>query len=84
MKPHQKAKLWREDHDLSVDELAELTGYSPKSIYWFEKGVTPPMRNHKGGHPHDRRHKPWVWQRYRMACAGVEAQLRTRKPFDWE
>ena len=80
---HHKAKSWRESHQLSVDQLSQLTGYSDKSIYWFERGETPPQRNAKGGNADDRRIKDWVWQRYKMACAGVQAGLKSGQGFDW-
>lgn len=78
-----KARRWREARGLSLDQLAGLTGYSVLSIRWMEKGVTPPLRRAKGGNPHDRSIAPWVFQRYRMACAGVDRQLKTGKPFAW-
>ena len=76
---HEKAKAWREKHGLSIDQLAELTGYGRRSLYWMERGQSPPNAT---------RAKPakvasWIWHRYRMICAGVEAQLASGKKFDW-
>ncbi len=68
---HNQARKWREARGLSINELADLTGYSPEAIRWFEKGKTPPNRNVKGGNAADRTIKPWVWLRYKMCCAGV-------------
>jgi transcriptional regulator with XRE-family HTH domain len=80
---HEKARAWRESRGLTTKRLAELSGYSECAIFWFEKGETPPMRNAKGGHAKDRRHKPWVWARYKAACSGVDRLLRTGKAFEW-
>ena len=78
MKQHEKAKAWRKRHKLTLAQLAHLTGYGPRNISWMERGETAP----NGSSP-ARPVPPWVWQRYRMMCAGVDAQLRTRKVFDW-
>lgn len=83
MNEYQKAKAWRERLGLTDKQLADLTGYSAKSIYWFERGLTPPARNAKGGNENDRQIKEWVLQRYRMACAGVEHELKTGHKFNW-
>lgn len=80
---HERAKRWRESHGLSLAQLADLTGYTEISLRWFEKGQTPPMRNAKGGHAADRRIKPWVWKRFKNACAGVDNRLKTGKSFEW-
>lgn len=79
MTEHERAKAWREKRGLSVDQLADLTGYGRRSVYWMERGESP---------PNGTRSKPapvasWVWQRFKMICAGVEAQLKTGKTFDW-
>ena len=78
MKEHDRAKEWRLKRNLSVNDLAELTGYGPRAIHWLEKGLTPP-----NGSAAARPVKPWVWQRWKMMCAGAEAQLRSGKRFDW-
>lgn len=74
---HNRARAWRERHGLTQAQLAELTGYSPKSVYWFEQGVTPPLRNGS-----DRSIREWVWQRWKMACAGAERKIKG-EPFNW-
>lgn len=76
MKQNEKAKAWRIGRGLSLDELAKLTGYSVPAIYKFEAGYRQDGRQHW-------QHSEWVWQRYRMACAGVDAQLRSGKAFEW-
>lgn len=60
-------------------ELAEHIGYTRMSIYWFERGETPPLRNAKSGNENDRAIKPWIWQRYRRTCGDLDAELRGRK-----
>jgi transcriptional regulator with XRE-family HTH domain len=75
MKAHESAKAWRVKRNLTLDELAELTGYSVPAIRKFEQG----SRNGKAGEMHSE----WAMQRYRMACAGAAAQLRTGRTFEW-
>lgn len=76
----ERARRWRESLGLSQAELGEQLGYSQMSVYWFEAGKMPPIR----GKPNaDRRQKPWVWQRYKLACAGLASQISTRKKFSW-
>ena len=74
-KPHEQAKAWRLARKLTLDQLAELTGYSVPAIRKFEAG----SRNSKAGEGHSE----WTMQRYRMACAGAAAQLRTGRTFEW-
>ncbi len=82
--PHESARQWRESLNLSVAKLAELSGYSPISIYCFEWGRTPPRtKKHVAGKAKSGPIKAPVWQRYRNVCAGVEAQLRAGKQFDF-
>jgi transcriptional regulator with XRE-family HTH domain len=78
---HEKAKRWREKTGLTVEELADKTGYSKESIYLFEKGFTYNGRTARDKiktKPLDER----VWHRYRMACAGVRATL-SGSTFNW-
>jgi hypothetical protein len=75
MKPHERAKAWRQRSNLTMDQLSEMSGYSVPAIYKFEAGA----RNRKSGD----KHSEWTWQRYQMACAGVERQLRSGKVFEW-
>ena len=81
MNEHEKAKRWREKTGLTVEQLAEKTGYSKESIYLFEKGFTYNGRTARDKiktRPLDDR----VWHRYRMACAGVRAALNG-STFNW-
>lgn len=75
---HERAQKWRERQKLSREELGNAIGYSALAIYWFERGETPPSRNVKSG-SQSREIKPWVWLRYKMACAGFSR----RNKFDW-
>lgn len=76
-----RARGWRESLGLDQAELGEQIGYSRMSVYWFEEGKTPPS----AGEPNkDRKIKPWVFHRYKLACAGFAAQLASRKKFDWQ
>lgn len=79
MSEYDDARAWREKQGLSQAKLGELTGYSRESIWWFEAGKCPPGRRDK------QRAKiaDWVWQRYKMACAGVDAQLKNARKFNW-
>jgi len=84
MKPHEQARAWRKSLHLSVAKLAELSGYSAISIYCMEWGRTPERTaRHIAGKQKAGKIKPAVWQRYRNTCAGVEAQLRNGKQFNW-
>lgn len=73
MKEHQQARQWRESRGLTVARLAELTGYSREAIYCMERGKTA------NGLPI----VPWAWQRFKMACAGIDAQVRSGVNFQW-
>lgn len=68
-----RARSWREGVELTVQDLADLTGYSPSMIYQFERGVN--------GNNDD--HSEWAWQRYRLCCGAVTHQMRTGKEFSW-
>ena len=79
MTEYERARAWMNKRGLTADQLAELTGYGRRSLYWMERGQSPPNAT---------RAKPvkvasWIWHRYRMICAGVEAQLKTGKKFEW-
>ena len=79
-----KAKTWRESLNLSVAELARLSGYSETAIWWAEQGLTPPRtKKHMAGPAKSGPIKGTVWKRYRNVCAGVEAQLRAGKQFNF-
>ena len=79
MTEYEKAKAWREKRGLTVLQLAELTGYGERALYWLERGQSPP--NATRAKP--AKVAPWIWQRYKMLCGGVEAQLKTGKKFEW-
>ena len=63
------AREWRERHGLTRAQLAEMIGYAPMTIYWAERGETPPGRGGDGNsHPIQSR----VWLRYQRACQGLD------------
>jgi transcriptional regulator with XRE-family HTH domain len=72
MNEHAKARAWRLARNLSVDELAELIGYARETIYAMERGEM-----------HRKAIAPWVFQRYKLACAGLDAEFRTGREFVW-
>lgn len=75
---HLKTKAWMERRKLDVTTLSGLTGYSREAIYAFLRNETPSRPGRKAG-----KISPAVWQRFRMACAGVDAQLRSSRKFGW-
>lgn len=79
---HTKARAWREQHQLTPRQLADLIGYSVSAIYWFENGRTPP-RTFKNPKRKGRAIDPTVWLRYKAACAGIDAWLSDKRRFDW-
>lgn len=68
-----KVRAWRERVGLTVEALADASGYSQAAIYQFERGV-----NGYGD-----QHSEWAWQRYRLVCAAITHQMRTGKEFTW-
>jgi len=69
---YTKAQAWRESLGLSRPQLAKLTGYSWRSILWFERGRTP-----SGGEIAQE-----VWTRYRRICHSVTMELKG-STFSW-
>jgi len=69
MTEYEKARAWRRRLNLTQTQLGAALGYSKESICWFEKGQVPPGRSE------NKEIKAWVWQRYKLACAGYQAQL---------
>lgn len=77
MTEFEKAKQWRQSLNLTQKALGAKLGYSRESIAWFELGVIPS----KAG---DRKIKPQIWQRYKLACAGLDEQLEVKREWNWE
>jgi len=75
---HDKARKWRERAVGSREKLAQQTGYSVESIYWYERGINPPRGRKRKQEPI----AEWVWQRYKLCCAGLAHQLEGKK-FNW-
>jgi hypothetical protein len=67
------AKEWRQSRRLSVQQLAELSGYAIETIYFMERGGRPSQPTTE-----------FTWQRYKQVCAAVDTQLRTGREFSWE
>jgi predicted transcriptional regulator len=78
MTEYEQARAWRNKLGLTWEQLSGMTGYSKESIYWFERGRSPPRKGHKNKPIDDR-----VFYRYKMTCAGVDATLRRKKEFAW-
>lgn len=79
------ARTWRLARALTIATLAEKTGYAVETIYKYERLGLPETAV---GRPRLRQPapgaiEPWVWQRYRLACAGVEAEIQSGEKFEW-
>jgi len=79
MKEHERVRLWMAKYGIDVAELAQLTGYSTQALYWMIRGLAPPNRTRKKPGSI----QPWIWQRFKRCCQGVDAELRTKKEFNW-
>lgn len=80
----QKATDWRKARNLSLDHLAELTGYSKVTLYWYFRGLTPPRTaKHIAGKQKSKAIGKAEWQRFKNLCAGIEYQLKNGRMFDW-
>lgn len=60
-----RARSWRTEAGLTVQQIADATGFSPESVYKFESRVyqTP----------------AYAWLRYKRACGDLDAELNGRK-----
>jgi hypothetical protein len=82
----EKARAWRlrprpgYPQGLTWDQLSELSGYGRSTLYWQERGQTPPGR---GKSARNRKIDPFVWQRFKLVMAAVDQQLRTGEKFNW-
>ena len=79
MTESEQAKTWRERNNWSAKELAQMTGYSFKSIYIFEQGFAT---RKKGRRTVKIDITPAAWKKYRLICAGIEAEKKG-KTFSW-
>jgi transcriptional regulator with XRE-family HTH domain len=66
------ARQWRIANGWSVDQLADLTGYSRSSIVFFERGYTGTNK------PIDE----YAWFRFRRICHSVSLD-RSGNKFNW-
>jgi DNA-binding XRE family transcriptional regulator len=78
MTEHQKAKAWRESHNLTTLQLGEMIGYSKESVWAMERGEAPSSRGRPKGKVDQN-----VWRRYKCACAALDAALKLNHRFDW-
>lgn len=69
----ERAMAWRQKVGLTPDDLAEATGYSREAIYQYERGYRADGA----------KLSEYAWQRYMMACAGVEAEMKSGRKFAW-
>jgi transcriptional regulator with XRE-family HTH domain len=65
MTEYEQAKAWRVAKGLSLDDLADLTGYSRTSILWFERGALPSGKEIN----------KFAWHRYKRICQAIDADL---------
>ena len=65
MTESQRAKAWRNKCNLTMEDLAGLTGYSKEAIFRFECGTN------SLGQPHNAH----AWRRYKLACLAVRVML---------
>lgn len=73
MAENVKAAEWRVRINLSQAELADRLGWTRQCISMFERGVN------SSGEPVSE----WAWQRYKLACAGLQREIESRKEFNW-
>ena len=81
MTEYEKAAKWRNSLGLTQQALGEKLGYSKEAVCWFEAGLVPPSARKRT--PVQRKIAPWVWRRYKLACAGLATELQAQ-PFNWE
>jgi transcriptional regulator with XRE-family HTH domain len=73
MNEQDRARKWRESLELTQRELGDSLGWTREAICMFECNITS-----SGLEVSD-----WAWKRYKMACAGLDAQLKGDKKFNW-
>jgi transcriptional regulator with XRE-family HTH domain len=71
MTEYERAKRWREARGQSRQQLAQLTGFSPRSIEAYESGMQP------SGQPVPAE----SMRRYRLVCAAIHHRM---EGFRWE
>ncbi len=73
MTEYERAKRWRNARGWTLDDLADLTGYSRSSIFWFERGVGPTGK----------RIDEFAWHRYKRICHSIDVD-KTGTAFKWD
>lgn len=75
---HHRAKFWRTNvMKMAVEDLAKATGYTAPAVYLFEAGCSS----------QGKKISPWVWQRWKLICAGIHAEQfgwPAGNKFDWD
>jgi len=61
-----KAKAWRNRMGLTMDQLADLTGYSREAIFLAERGLNSKRQPHAAH----------AWRRYKLACLAVRVLMQ--------
>jgi len=79
MTDHERAKAWRLKNGWTLDDLADLTGYSRSSIMWFERGKQPP----RAGTYTPRPRNEYAWQRFKRVCHSVAMEQKHGKEWNW-
>jgi hypothetical protein len=82
MTEHKQLNAWMKRNGLDRHVLADMTGWTAQSIYWYCRGTTPAGKNREAGVEI----KPWAWNRFRRACGDVDAEMNGRKKggrFEW-
>lgn len=75
----ERAKLWRTKRNLTLAQLAALSGFSASAIIKFEQGMVGASQT-MGAHPVT----PRAWQRYKLICLAIESLSRAgRNIEDW-
>ncbi len=69
----EAAKAWRQSRGFTLVTLANLTGYSRRSIILFERGFSNDGREIDDEN----------WLRYRHVCASVDVMMRSGRAFRW-
>lgn len=78
MNENELAKAWRQKSKLTLDQMAELTGYSREAIFLFERGKNSLNKPHA----------PHAWRRYKLACLATRFLLHYKitsiDSWEWE
>jgi len=79
IREHEKAQAWRLKNGWTLDDLSEKTGYSVSSIWWMEKGQSPPLKGSRKPRPVN----VYAWQRFKRVCHSVHVETESGRTFTW-